>query len=408
MKDVTEKSSIDPSNATSVSQKWNANADRDTRSLWCRAWNSNAGVFIGHFLQGVIGVAACRMHYLRALGETSNRAGAMLVSYDPNLSRAETGVAQGGRTLAQARIADDAEQCGMWNLVGIFPSAVLGLIGHCVGKIVRAHRLAASNDRWSSSCELSNATVHEQGGPVSGESFDEEHSFTSTLQKGGPFSREEGLMASRSPRWLEEYVGRVHDAVAWHLLNECAVSSVMDGLNAATLNPITDAAGDQLDPLQAFRELCSSTFQSNDVRRRLELCLALTLLVELHFDQDGHLNDPHAFSLDVNGVFYRFWGAQGLSRDAEQEADAYKYLRVLKDVQFDRQTGGLCGQLTYCRDTLFQRVRDDIQTLSRHNASRSPERIKPPDAQTRDVSQRVTATDRQNNISNQVRDEKPS
>lgn len=109
-----------------------SNADSVTRSRWSRLWNSSAAVCVGHFLQGLFGVASFRCAYLRNRGfDEENREGRMLVRYDPD--RTQPGRQAGERTQQQAKIADSAEYWGqnIGFLLSGLTAALGGLVGRC-------------------------------------------------------------------------------------------------------------------------------------------------------------------------------------------------------------------------------------------------------------------------------------
>lgn len=285
MQDVPQESKLNTANAFGSAQNFSKKVDGDTRSLWCRAWNSNSGVRIGHFLQGLFGVAAFRACYDRVVGETGARDGLMRVSYDPTLKNYKAGWAADSRSLAQARIANRAEQWGMFNPIGVSLSAVTALTGLVVGGIVRL-------------C---------QGGPIT------EDDLHASLNKHG--GAENACRASQQD-------------LAARLCNTWGVQSVAEGLRI-----VTSASPDQPDPdtnpeVRAFRATHHFVFQDkadlcdNRRPRRVdyEFTLALNLLYELHLrngnfqapDEAKPIDNP-AFKRDLNFICQRYADVGGLA-----------------------------------------------------------------------------------------------
>lgn len=108
--DLSRNSAVSTIRAADVSSSFDLAPSK--QSLFSRAWNSGRAVWVGHFLQGLFGIASFRMGYIEKRGFEANRTGRTYVRFNP---QGTAGREMSERSHGQALLADNAEYQAMWN-----------------------------------------------------------------------------------------------------------------------------------------------------------------------------------------------------------------------------------------------------------------------------------------------------
>lgn len=230
---AVQHSSMTSTQSHQVSETWHANSGSASQSKWSSFWKSTTG----RFLLGLSGAATFRACYDRARGHIGDRAGAMLVRYDRNASLV-------CNTAADQYV--DAKAAGRWELGGVAASGLMGFVPNIVCALV---------------------------GSVAG--------GVARLFNGGTISKQEMLREITSNGSLENYLAMAQDGLAGDLIAAGGVKTVKQGLQWATRS-LSDGCSEKLqDDVRAFRAVRRHMFRDPLDSRRLELSLALRLLVDL-------------------------------------------------------------------------------------------------------------------------------
>lgn len=291
LQSATRQSKLSTAAATGNSNAWRRNVDDGQRSWLCRTWNKDWAVGVGHFLQGLFGVAAFRACYNRAAGNTVNRKGLMRVSYVPGLEHDQTGLDAGSRTRDQAWVANSAEKYGLFNPIGMTISAGAAILGLLAGGIVRlAHGTEITEDDLNASWNSHRGNARQ--------------TYEASQQK-----------------------------LAANLCKFHGVKSVAQGLRMVRSRSSDYPEPDPHPDVRAFRAMQHFVFNDKCAskngfgRTEFEFAFALNLLHELHGD-DSSQWDYEALDRDLRFIAHRF---QRMSEGQPNGKQARYYaLRIAK------------------------------------------------------------------------------